>query len=377
MYFQNINTATNANRRNTERSYSANTSNSNSSRSKGNQQSLGGFQCQNNDFLSALMQMVQNLLKQLQPQQDTPQGVKLSDAQRQNIATTLGVNPNSISVVDTDKDGTVSAGDQIKATYTTDTGGTESLSRTVDAGFALDINGKLGAPLAMNDVGLAERITQHLGIANGSFRDQDGSGSLSVGDVIKSVSYDPGGQGTPSYYTVTAENMQSLRDAGIYPPANNQQDFLTLSAQQRANIKAGISNINPDNAFIVDKDASGTVSKGDVLKTRYGGFGGDPTVLLPLNYNMTLGENEADLINGEFGSSLTLSDTDRTRLRNGLDTPSTAFHRVFDRDNSGTLSTGDVALGSVAGAFGGTPPPQFPTSYVTLVVTPEGAVSVK
>ena len=124
MYFQNINTYTNPAIRNTERSSDVNTSNSRSSRNKGNQQKACGLPSQNNDFLAALMQMVQNLLKQLQPKQDTPQGVKLSDSQRQNIATTLGVNPESINVVDADKDGTVSAGDQIKATYTSDTGGT-------------------------------------------------------------------------------------------------------------------------------------------------------------------------------------------------------------------------------------------------------------
>lgn len=285
MYFKNINTYTNPGLRNTERSSDVNTSNSRSSRNKGNQQKTCGLLPQNNEFLTGLMQMVQNLLKQLQPKQDASQGVNLSGVQRQNIATTLGVNSESINVVDADKDGTVSMGDQIKATYTTDTGGTELLSRTVDAGFALDINGKLGTPLDMGAVGLAERITKHLGISNGVFRDQDGSGSLSAGDVIKSVSYDQGGQGTPSYYTLTAENMQSLRDTGIYPlvggtDTGNPSPLNKINDQQHANIlllfKDAITQDLIDHAkangfvrpyIISDDDGSGSITVGDRLLT--------------------------------------------------------------------------------------------------------------
>lgn len=227
----------------------------------------------------------------------------------------------------------------------------------------------------MNTVGTS--ITNHLGLPNsgGSFHDQDASGNLSAGDIIKSVSRDPGGQGTPSYHTLTNADMQSLKDAGIYPLMDNAADFLSLSAQQYSNLSGGIFNINPNNVFIEDKDGSGTVSNGDVLKTRYAGFGGDPGVLQPLNYDLTLGENEVSLINGEFGSLLTLNEADRVRLQQGLYTSGTAFQRVFDRDGSGTLSSGDVALGTVNGAFGGTPPPMFPSSYVTLTVTSEGDIS--
>lgn len=112
-----------------------NATTSRSNKNRGNQAKMGGSPCQNNDLLSALKQLVQQLLKKIQPQQDKPsddtpdcppqnnaQTINLTDSQRQNIATTLGVNPDSISVADSNKDGAVSAGDQIKATYTTDTG---------------------------------------------------------------------------------------------------------------------------------------------------------------------------------------------------------------------------------------------------------------
>ncbi len=79
-----------------------------SSRERGNQSKLDGSPFQNSDLLSALKQLVQHLLKQLQPkqdkpscpQQDTPQGITLTDSQRHNIASILGVNADSISVLD-------------------------------------------------------------------------------------------------------------------------------------------------------------------------------------------------------------------------------------------------------------------------------------
>jgi hypothetical protein len=323
------------------------------------------------------MQMVQNLLQQLQPKQDTPQDVKLSDTQRQNIATTLGVDSESIHVVDADKDGTVSAYDQIKATYTTDTGSTKSLSRTVDAGFALDINGKLGTPLDMNEVGLAERITNHLGISNGSFRDQDGSGSLSAGDVIKSVSYDPGGQGTPSYYTLTTADMQSLKDAKIYPPVTPDPKpaegaSLPLSDQQRSNITNGVRFPYAQSSIsILDQDSSNTISAGDLFKSQ--DVGGAA-------YEHNLSANEAALISGQFGASLTLSDSDRQRLSTALAilprVSSELFMGAFDRDGSGTLSSGDIAISHRA-AMGSVSPPLFPISYAELEVTPDGVISGK
>ncbi len=166
-------------------------------------------------------------------------------------------------------------------------------------------------------------------------------------------------------------------DTGDAASAGNQTNFLTLSAQQRSNLQAGVANLNSDNAFIVDKDCSGTVSKGDVLKTHYAGFGGDPMDSTSLNYDVTLRANDAALINGKFGSALTLSDADKARLQSGLNTSATTFNQVFDRDGSGTISSGDVAIGSTAGAFGGTPPPKFPTSYVTLDVASDGTISRK
>ncbi|UJS24680.1 hypothetical protein [Thiothrix winogradskyi] len=368
--------------------------NNRSSRDRGNQSKTSSSPFQNSDLLSALKQLVQHLVQQIQPKRDkpsgdnpncppqnNPQGIQLTDNQRQNIAFTLGVNADSISVADSNKDGTVSAGDQIKASFTTDTGGTETLTRTVDEGFALDINGKLGTPLDMNMVGtggvsVSTSIKNHLGLpGGGSFHDQDGSGNLSAGDIIKSVSRDPGGQGTPSYYTLTAANMQSLKDAGIYPPASltppsNQP--LTLSSLQRDNINAGIGFVNADNVSILDRDASGTVSEGDLFKATY-----IPETAQITDFERTLNANDAALINGKFGSLLPLNEDGKQPLRDALNTPAERFEAVFDRDGSGTLNTGDVALGSFNGAFGGTPPPQFPTSYVTLEVAPDGTINRK
>lgn len=228
----------------------------------------------------------------------------------------------------------------------------------------------------MNEAGLAERITNHLGISNGSFHDQDSSGSLSAGDVIKSVSYDPGGQGTPNYYTVTAGDMQSLKDAKIYPPTTEPEPVngqpLPLSDQQRNNINSSVRFAStPVSISILDQDSSNTINAGDLFKSQDARGAA---------YEHNLSANEAALISGEFGSALTLSTSDSQLLSTATAAlPRSAgemFVGVFDRDGSGALSGGDIAI-SQQGAMGGVSPPLFPISYAELEVTSDGTMSSK
>lgn len=149
-------------------------------------------------------------------------------------------------------------------------------------------------------------------------------------------------------------------------------DPLTLSQQQQDNINAGIGFVNADTVSILDQDCSATVSEGDLFKATY-----IPESAQVTDFERTLSANDAALINGDFGSLLPLNEGEKQQLWDALNTPAERFNKVFDRDGSGTLSTGDIALGSFNGAFGGTPPPQFPTSYVTLAITSDGQISRK
>lgn len=157
------------------------------------------------------------------------------------------------------------------------------------------------------------------------------------------------------------------------PDTPSQDKPLSLSSSQRDNIKAGIGFVNTDNVYILDQDASGTVSAGDLFRTSY-----IPTQTGEITgFEKTLSANDAAMINGEFGSALQLDENTTQQLRDALNTPTAFFSVVFDRDGSGTLSSGDVASDPFKGTIGSTLPPQFPSSYVTLEVTPDGQISRK
>jgi hypothetical protein len=208
-----------------------------------------------------------------------------------------------------------------------------------------------------------------------SFHDQDASGNLSAGDILKSVKRDAKEQYIPSYYTFTAADMQSLKDAKIYPPVTPEPKpaegpSLPLSDQQRSNITNSVRFISaPTSLAIMDQDGSNTVSAGDLFKSQ---------AAMSTDYERNLSANEAALINGQFGTSLTLSDSERQRLNTTAMPRSSGqvFGTVFDRDGSGTLSSGDIAL-SHPGAIGGVSPPLFPTDYAELEITADGVISGK
>jgi hypothetical protein len=212
------------NNNNNERSGKSNSSCKSSTKCKPRDftQSESPFQ---NQIFPQLLQLIKGLIEKLQSQneENMPRTVSTTNKQRDLIAQTLGVNADSISITDADGSNTISAGDQITATYSTDTGGTESRTLTIDAGFASDIRGELNNNLNI-DQSLASNIANHLGVIPfgsglGGIQyqifDQDKSGALSAGDVIKGIGYNPGGQGTPVYHTITQENMLSLQNAGI------------------------------------------------------------------------------------------------------------------------------------------------------------------
>lgn len=125
---------------------------------------------------------------------------------------------------------------------------------------------------------------------------------------------------------------------------------LTLTANQLANISSGniIKNTQYGSVVVFDNNKDGKLSAGDTLTSK-----------LHQTFNLaphTISEHEANAINGEYGEYLTTNSHMRERLIDTLKTsnlPNADFIKtVFDKDNSGTLSAGDIALVSTKPSAG-------------------------
>lgn len=146
---------------------------------------------------------------------------------------------------------------------------------------------------------------------------------------------------------------------------------LNLSQEQKDNITSGITNVNGEAVSISDEDNSGQISAGDILTTQYfNGTGNADGSLQFTVVNTPLSEDNAKHINGEYGQPLATDQVDFGRINEILSLNTGLQHTklVLDRDGSGTVSEGDVAVidPSVAFAAVGSPPPVFPDAYHVL-----------
>lgn len=146
---------------------------------------------------------------------------------------------------------------------------------------------------------------------------------------------------------------------------------LNLSQAQKDNITRGILNVNGEEVRVSDEDQSGQVSAGDILTTQYFNGRGNADGSFQFSVvNFPLSEDNANHINGEYGQPLSQDQVDRNRVNEilSLDLNQQRTQLVLDRDGSGNVSEGDVAViissGSVAAV--GTPPPRFPDGYHVL-----------
>lgn len=216
-----------------------------------------------------------------------------------------------------------------------------------------------------------------------SIGDSNRDGKLSVGDKInlKTIEKDPktGAETGVNYTSLTLTQEQLDR-------YQNKLGSLNLNADQVNRLFSGeIANANSidlANLKLADNDYNAKISVGDTLSAPYNPNSSEEPV-----WEHQLTKDEANVINGEYGktlgsytsSYLTATDlpTNPPATANealakalNLDTRNGDYLRVvFDKDNNGKLSVGDIAVIDYYGATSaiGNKPPRFATGpYIEL-----------
>lgn len=203
-----------------------------------------------------------------------------------------------------------------------------------------------------------------------SVEDSDKSGQLSVGDKVN-IQRPTGkldNQGKPIVESVSVKLTQEQLDR-----YQNISKPFTLTTEQIANINsnASLENVgfDPKTDQVIDTNKDGKLSAGDTLSIA-------DRPLKPA-WTHTLTNDEVNVINGDYGKVL-LSEKEqntatlRYRIGEVLElkplTTSDYVKTVFDKDNNGELSAGDIALISKGRAHipEAPIPPYFPEPYIEL-----------
>jgi hypothetical protein len=236
---------------------------------------------------------------------------------------------------------------------------------------------KLQQALSLDDV---ETYTRKAGITE--ILDNDGNGQLSIGDTVNTKTrYGTESDGSPFYKTTSETLTQNQLD--IF---NKLGSSPTLTETQKANllldVNAGSTFEYLENPTILDNDSNGKLSDGDKL---FGFYTPYPEYESAATYNnfwsATINADAAKAINGEYGKPLEdyeLMDGNvpkRLALEAAIDLDPAEYRtlgHVLDKDNSGDLSVGDIAVYDAVGATAAisNPPPSLPFGpYVEITDT--------
>lgn len=352
-------------------------------------------------ILGLFIQIIQSLLKNMpnkpccdQPPKPTDKPLDLSDTQLNKLdklpslgKLDRGSEPTITSVIDADGNNKLSVGDKVNLEQVTDqldANGQAIIKTSTKTLTANDLSiyNSLKAPNQLSDAD-TERVQaaiNQLGAvgangapqATGCYYDNDADGKISVGDQVEALLFDGGGAPTPDgSYRVAKKTVDEAFLALYNPPTTSNS--LSLSAEQIANINSGDSleyvNFDPTTDKATDVNKDGKLSAGDTIS---GSYIHNPADGIVTNWTHTLTEGEASAINGDYGKALdpVLSRPLEIQLTEslGLKTPN-YVKAIFDKDGSGDLSSGDVALVSQRHIFEapGELAPFFPSGpYISL-----------
>lgn len=366
-------------------------------------------------ILGLFIQIIQTLLKNLQnkpccdqPPKPTDKPLDLSDTQLNKLdklpslgKTEPGSDPTIKSVIDTDGNNQLSVGDRVNLEQVTDQldANGQAIIKTSTKTLTtndLSIYNSLKAPNQLSDADterVQSAINQLGGVgangapqATGCYYDNDTDGKLSIGDQVEALIFTDvsGAPPTDGSYRVAKKTV----DEAFLENYNNTNTStpLTLNNDQLTNLWIGSmvawNSADPSSLKVFDTDKNGQLNAGDTLSASIV----DNTNTPPL-WTHQLTENEANVINGNYGktlgpytsSLLTTSDlpTNPPNPANealakalDLDTEDGEYLRVvYDKDGNGKLSAGDIALTdhNRATADTGIKPPRFATgSYIEL-----------
>lgn len=357
----------------------------------------GGF---NSLILGLFIQIIQTLLKNMQnkpccDQNNKPQTLPLEKLDTKKLLNALGDSGSSDngtttidSIEDSDKSGELSVGDKINLkTVTRDpqTGADSvkysSVKLTQEQLDRYQNPEDSELSLSNNDT---LRLQQALSVDNSDNHwaktditaviDKDGNGKLSTGDVVDSkivTGYDA------AFNPIYGSRSEALSQNQLNV-FNNLANSPTLTDTQKANlaleINAGSGFKFIENPSILDNDQDGKLSAGDSIL-------GFRSLSNDAFWSTQLSADSAKAVNGEHGK--TLSDytvqnensPKKLALEAAINFESelpTHIIGVFDKDNSGTLSVGDIAVYDSNGATPaiGNPPPSMPIGpYIEITDT--------
>lgn len=352
----------------------------------------GGF---NALIFSLFIQIIQTLLKNLQnkpccdQQPQTPaKQLNLSEQQLDKLEKLPSLSsheagsakPTIDSVIDSDKNNQLSIGDKVNLKQETDELDSndqpiiKTSTKTLTAND-LAIYNALNAPNQLSDAD-TERAQQAINLrgatsgtpqATGGYYDNDANGKLSLGDQVEALQFNGSGAPTPNgAYAVAKITVDEAFIKSFEKPSQ-----LNLTAEQITNLNSGQSlefiNFDPKTDQIIDTNKDGKLSAGDTisLKSDNGTF------------NHILTNDETNVINGTYGQALLNHRNDaesqlQNRIGEVLDLnrlkTSNYVKTIFDKDNDGKVSAGDIALISQGRSFvpEASPPPYFPEPYIQL-----------
>ena len=204
-----------------------------------------------------------------------------------------------------------------------------------------------------------------------SVEDSDKSGKLSVGDKVN-IQRPTGqldAQGKPIIESASVNLTQEQLDR-----YQNASKPFTLTAKQTANINSNESleyiNFDPETDQVIDTNKDSKLSVGDILSIT------DGSQIQAWTHTLT--NDEVNVVNGNYGEVLlSQKNKDNTDLRNRIGEvlelkplqTSDYVKTVFDKDNNGELSAGDIALISQGRNYipeATSIPPYFPEPYIQL-----------
>lgn len=272
--------------------------------------------------------------------ENPPQDLSLTEPEKTAVESVFNINNASVS--DENADGKISEGDTVSGTLFRETG-TIDVSYEVSKDNADHINGDLGSDLQLSPEKLDQvdkvvnpfnmfphdsPVPLSTDVSARGVLDSDGSGGLSVGDVVYSRSNqittggDPIG-GSPTYHRLTEGDIQSLNS-----------EPLVLTGDQDSGIRERFDIGSGSTYRVLDKDGNKQLGAGDVLEIT---VGGDAIT------NVELTKEDVAAINSNRfpqDKPLVLTGDQDGAIRQRFDITN-AEYEVVDVDNSGSLTVGD------------------------------------
>lgn len=372
--------------------------------------SAGGFNF-NTLIFSLLMQVIQNLLKNMQnqpgncDQKPTPAEttLKLSDKELTKLGQLpslgkpeAGSEPSIDNIIDTDHNNKLSIGDKVNLKQVTDQldANGQAITKTFTKTLTSNDIAIYDALKAPNQLSSTEQEKAQFALnqgffgaagpaqATGGYYDKDANGKLSLGDELEVLNFQGIGAPTPDgLYGVGKRTVDETFLASYEPPPPANSFALTTEQITNLNSDNSIKYVNFDKKTdqVIDTNKDGKLNAGDTLSgtyiPHYNIDGYSQGTVLPWTHDLT--ENEVKYINGEYGKLFASNQQEsdqallaRTKEVLGLNSINSPYvDGIFDKDGDNQLSEGDVAVlitGGARPAVSGEPSPLFPDAYVEL-----------